>query len=182
MKKFNYCLLLVLGFIFGGQPVSAATYTVYDYASDSTGLVQQDTSLLKEQGDEWSVDINYSLQSNWVITSAEFFLLASDDDTTPNGEKARVMSIEGSNIGQNVDLNSGTGATWYLLNANVLSYLLGTNSSPFTSILKAQAGDFNFLNAKLVIEYTVVPIPAAIWLFGSALLGLMGFTHRKRHV
>jgi hypothetical protein len=44
----------------------------------------------------------------------------------------------------------------------------------------------DFASAKIngqynVIVSTVVPVPAAIWLFGSALLGLVGFSRRKSH-
>jgi len=38
----------------------------------------------------------------------------------------------------------------------------------------------NILSATLNIETSVVPIPAAIWLFGSGLLGLVGIARRKK--
>jgi hypothetical protein len=34
----------------------------------------------------------------------------------------------------------------------------------------------------LTIETTVIPLPAAVWLFGSGLLGLIGFARRKSTV
>jgi hypothetical protein len=32
----------------------------------------------------------------------------------------------------------------------------------------------------LVVNPTAIPVPAAIWLFGSGLLGLVGIARRKR--
>lgn len=42
-----------------------------------------------------------------------------------------------------------------------------------------QYGGFNF-NFNLKGTMTVVPIPAAVWLFGSGLLGLLGMAGRKK--
>lgn len=39
--------------------------------------------------------------------------------------------------------------------------------------------DFNYNGAKLSIETSPVPLPAAIWLLGSGLLGLFGFSRGK---
>jgi hypothetical protein len=41
-------------------------------------------------------------------------------------------------------------------------------------------GGFNF-NFNLQGSMTVVPIPAAVWLFGSGLLGLLGLARRKKY-
>ncbi|MCW9006033.1 MAG: VPLPA-CTERM sorting domain-containing protein [Gammaproteobacteria bacterium] len=32
----------------------------------------------------------------------------------------------------------------------------------------------------MVRDTTVVPVPAAVWLFGSGLIGLAGFARRKK--
>jgi hypothetical protein len=175
MKKFNYCLLLVLGLVFGGQPVSAATYEAFDYTSDQNIVLDAPNSI--------NVSIDYLFQSNWQINSASFWLYAADDENDPPSEQSKVVSIESSGFNSgNTNINGGTTANWYNLNVDILNYLLSPHTSPFTATIKAQAGDFKFINAKIVVDYTVVPVPAAVWLFGSALLGLMGFTHRKRHV
>lgn len=44
-----------------------------------------------------------------------------------------------------------------------------------------QDGGFNF-NFNLQGTMTVVPVPAAVWLFGSGLLGLMGIAKRKKNI
>jgi hypothetical protein len=35
------------------------------------------------------------------------------------------------------------------------------------------------LGMDLRIQLTAVPVPAAVWLFGSGLIGLVGFARRK---
>lgn len=35
-------------------------------------------------------------------------------------------------------------------------------------------------NPRLLVNYSVVPVPAAIWLFGSGLIGLIGLAKRKK--
>jgi hypothetical protein len=39
--------------------------------------------------------------------------------------------------------------------------------------------DHNIADLSNVRAFSVVPIPAAIWLFGSGLLGLIGIARRK---
>ena len=40
--------------------------------------------------------------------------------------------------------------------------------------------EFELQNISIYTESTVVPVPAAVWLFGSGLLGLVGMARRKR--
>jgi hypothetical protein len=40
--------------------------------------------------------------------------------------------------------------------------------------------DFNYEDAELTIETSPVPVPAAIWLLGSGLIGLFGISGKKR--
>lgn len=48
-------------------------------------------------------------------------------------------------------------------------------------VLEAEWGDFYFDNATLTAETDVsaVPVPAAVWLFASGLIGLVGISRRK---
>ncbi|HEY9199297.1 MAG TPA: VPLPA-CTERM sorting domain-containing protein [Gammaproteobacteria bacterium] len=54
-----------------------------------------------------------------------------------------------------------------------LSLLDGTVITDFTAM--STTSGFNYANA-----YSAVPVPAAVWLFGSGLLGLVGVMRRKR--
>ena len=54
------------------------------------------------------------------------------------------------------------------------NFVLGINTLDF---IVRDVGNVSAFRAELV--GTVVPIPAAVWLFGSGLLGLVGFARRK---
>lgn len=66
------------------------------------------------------------------------------------------------------DTNMG-GGTW-VGDANPVFYGNG-NSAQLT---------FNTSGGVLVVDVQAIPIPAAVWLFGSGLLGLVGIARRKK--
>jgi hypothetical protein len=142
-----------------------------------------------------SISIDYKLESNWTINSAQLWLRASDDykgghcsgDNCEDGrtggkdrsEKAKISNIEGKDGNwASVEID---GYDWYNL-MDVKAILLGDTDDTFSALLKAsRRGDFWFKNAKLVIDYDIkaIPLPAAAWLFGSALLGLAGLKRKS---
>jgi hypothetical protein len=73
------------------------------------------------------------------------------------------------------------GQDWYM--AYDVTNLL--NGTPFTASILA-SGDFYFKNARLDLDYKTadcpppVPLPAAAWLFGSALLGFVSLSNRRK--
>jgi len=83
---------------------------------------------------------------------------------------------------------TGGGPTITLTSSSLSNFdffaFAGTNgatadfSSFFTSFddLDQMFGDW-----RTTVDMTVVPVPAAVWLFGSGLLGLAGVTRRKRN-
>ena len=40
--------------------------------------------------------------------------------------------------------------------------------------------DFNSIDYKIDYKFGAVPIPAAVWLFGTALVGMVGFSKRRK--
>lgn len=68
-----------------------------------------------------------------------------------------------------------------------INYVLGEwpepGSSPisFGLIDESFELDFNMLTATDLFSVKVVPVPAAVWLFGSGLVGLIGVARRKTH-
>lgn len=154
------------------------------------------------QGSSKSIYINYTIGSNWIVNSASLWLRAVDDYnynhcSSPDqnsykcnddnkswtaqdpSEQAQATVIEGTYgpYGSPVEINN---FKWYDLNINVASYLSNADGV-FSAKIKAVCGDFWYKNAKIVIDYDLkpVPVPAAIWLFGSALLGLTGMKRKS---
>lgn len=70
------------------------------------------------------------------------------------------------------------------LSGNVLQGVEGHGliqfSGTYTSISWDVDVDENFHGIQIGIGSSVVPIPAAVWLFGSGLIGLIGIARRKR--
>lgn len=75
-----------------------------------------------------------------------------------------------------ISLNVATGDEFYLY------ALLGANSKSGTNSTSADAfntGTMSFLGNPNLVAAGVVPVPAAMWLFGSGLIGLVGIARRK---
>ncbi|VAW54702.1 hypothetical protein MNBD_GAMMA06-552 [hydrothermal vent metagenome] len=70
-----------------------------------------------------------------------------------------------------VDQNSG------LLTLDGTGILTGIDFDPTDAIWTFSASSLN--GYSMSIATTVVPVPAAVWLFGSGLLGLVGIARRK---
>jgi hypothetical protein len=50
-------------------------------------------------------------------------------------------------------------------------------------LVHAPSGPFGDYNANFNLQgVSAVPVPAAVWLFGSSLLGLVGIARRKKKV
>lgn len=57
---------------------------------------------------------------------------------------------------------------------------LRIETDSFASIRFASLENTNFSAANLNLEYSPVPVPAAVWLFGSGLIGLIGVARRTK--
>ena len=99
-------------------------------------------------------------------------------------------------IAQYFDVNNASGGTITLTGDN--NFVLGMDwgsgyvpdddkpiltSSPDTYLITFRGGTTpdNFKTGQtLAVDVKVVPVPAAVWLFGSGLIGLVGVARRKR--
>lgn len=181
---------------------SAATVSFWAYGSDDKS--DQPKFLFNSKGSSSNhkdVAIKYVIdRQKWDINSAKFMLKAVDDNNRGNhctgfgsfscadstgkyydGKEYPVISkIDGtSNIFASKTEISTYG--WYDLGLDVTSYLLNDKNNTFTARVKASIkSDYWYKNAKLVIDYDLkpVPVPAAIWLLGPALLGLTGLKRK----
>ena len=193
MKKLYCCMAaMLLGFFSSVSVASIQSFWAYGSSdADSNGKYIES---IGKKVETQNISIDYKLESNWTIKSAQLWLRAVDDfkgghcsgnkcrDGKTGGrdrsEKAQISSIEGQ--GGNWASAEINGYTWYNL-LDVTAFLLNDTNNSFSALLKAsRGGDFWFKNAKLVIDYDIkaVPVPSAVWLFGSALLGLTGLKRK----
>ena len=99
----------------------------------------------------------------------------------------RVFSeLSGGGVSKTDILAGGTGAglTADWTNFGVQNLIAGPDVSggvtvEFTAICGADAGCFSNLAIDNVVV-SAVPVPAAVWLFGSGLLGLVGIARKKK--
>lgn len=192
MKK-HYFLLAVLLTILSSTSHAATIDFFASYKND--GITPKDAPSLIG-GKQKSFSIAYTVSSNWKINSAKLWIKAVDDyhwghcsgGTCKDGgskgldpaEFAKITELEGTPVNYTKTAINSYG--WYDLNIDVSSFLLdGILNGKIAAVgksfkQKCLAPDFWYKNAKLVIDYDVkpVPVPAAVWLFGSALLSLTG--------
>jgi len=64
----------------------------------------------------------------------------------------------------------------------VFNYLLSSTTSATNMITGGRFTNFWAKNAKYNVGASAVPVPAAVWLMGSGLLGLMGFSRKNKKV
>lgn len=200
MKK-THLLLATLILALSSAASFAATVSFWAYGSSDKA---DQPKLLFNKGsssNHKNIAIKYVIdRQKWNINSAKFMLKAVDDNNRGNhctgfgskpcadssgrfydGTEYPVISkIDGTkNIFTSITEISKYG--WYDLGLDVTSYLLNDKNNTFTARVKASINsDYWYKNSKLVINYDLkpVPVPAAIWLFGSALLGLTGLKRK----
>lgn len=129
--------------------------------------------------DSWTFDITDSgfIPGTQTITSASIDLELKDDPNDPNAQQFRLEFAQLTTGGTTSDVFQVVGGTTTL---EVLSLVTLNLNGTLDVILTATQGDFLFIDATLNADHAVVPVPAAIWLFGSGLLGLVGMARRRR--
>ncbi len=137
--------------------------STYDYYSFSVGM--GDNNLHVGQGLRF--DIDYA-EDNGIDTWLQLFdtdgvtLLAENDDAQHDGPGDLVLWTLNSFINYTIS-NPGT---YYIA--------VGEYDGDADSI-----GSL-ITDGEYTLHVSAVPIPAAVWLFGSGLLGLIGFSRRKK--
>jgi hypothetical protein len=113
-------------------------------------------------------DISYT-GSSLNIAYPEIVTITSGG-SNPGDYTAKNVALESLNL---------TGSDWFRL---AISTDDGTSWSGDTSVtfLGADSYDVNFSDGSVLqVDVTVIPVPSAVWLFGSGLLGLVGIARRK---
>jgi hypothetical protein len=162
------------GFISGSGLVSGDYQIHTDYSFDfpngSGGAYITETNTLQILGDASWFDDSYVEMTVERVDGGSFSLYSIDvlADYDPDGYYLSALTTAGYYIDDQGDLaNLGQG-DW--LNIVQFSYLTSQPPATIGSLLEVDN-----------IVVTAVPIPAAVWLFGSALAGL-GWLRRKQTV
>ena len=116
----------------------------------------------------WNIDVGASSFTITLVDNGAGFgpeLALSDLNWITGGGPGRIIT------GVNLTAVNGTGLT----NASILDF-----GADFVTVdLGEGGGGEPGWSATYTMETTVVPVPAAVWLFGSGLLGLIGMARRK---
>jgi len=121
---------------------------------------------------------------NWVADQPDGFSL----NTLYTAEVDRFISLFGNSYVSNTSTTHSYARAMYLDDADNL-LLHGVNNAIDPAEDDYVLGDFssilssNYNNGSVgvyMVRSTVVPLPAAGWLFGSGLIGLVGFARRKK--
>ena len=158
MKRFLAVLSLMLGSVFSSQ-LSAATFdlgAVYDFTSFS-GTFRgkgpfEDTYIFTAPD---NTGINVSLTNTFIAGFNSVIGKISDFSAKLDG----------------VDLTLSSGAIFQLLSGGIGESPLGFHALVISG---ASAGSYGVSIA------VATPVPAALWLFGSAAIGLAGIVRRRR--
>ena len=159
--------------------VGQTTYAQYNEALDPPVLVYQETKngvVSLADGTRVSIEMDLTLDELGILDielGSSFF---GFDELTPWISVGGTASIDG--ILDLTDISGWSpsrGDSWTILEA-------GTVSGLFDTVLFPVLPDGSWILAydadKILL--TAVPVPAAVWLFGSGLLGLVGIARRKK--
>ena len=183
------CALILMA----GQ-ASALQTTIYDYPCDLS-IQMGEYGILFEDRYEW-IQIGYD-STDWGLINSATFSVKMSDDRRDRGrkkkEKAKITGFQAdgmldlnygfdSNSSSKVEVNGkGCKKNWYW-NIDVSDYMLLGGDHTLDALLKAVKGDFEYHNAKLVVDYdspssgpAPVPEPATLFLLGAGLICVAAF-------
>lgn len=169
--------LALAGLFFGGSVANAAVVNFTIDGTVNTGNTFNltagsaisasgsfDDSVLTG-GDTGTVLFDMSSGNSLSLSFGNMTFQASDDIDYASGNPFITLSA------------GGLTAFDFAANVGTMGYL-----TSFELNVDAEDDSLNFVNATwtgITITPTAVPVPAAVWLFGSGLLGLVGVARRK---
>lgn len=123
--------------------------------------------------------------TDWIgYANAGFVVTNADGDTLSHGGVTNNTALVSNPSASTWDYSQTTGLDFALLNIAGLKsgyYLIaagGSCGSPNPATLCTKGQDFKWDVSGSVVS--AVPVPGAVWLFGSAMAGLVGVSKRKR--
>ena len=186
MKKSRIALSLALAL--GTSVASAATMTsgTFDMYTGTGNLMNSDAAITGSIGDgTWSVaSTNVFFGGLWTAHSGTTSGTYSFD-TVQAGSYTNVI-VGAGQVGGHILFNWGANADIDVVNV----WDVVGSSYTSTDVLEGAGGDGilglgmidgAFVGSSANFDFVApIPVPAAVWLFGSGLLGLVGVARRKK--
>lgn len=179
----------------GTSPCITTNYALSLFAYDVDQNITMDGDLNSRK---LNISIAYPDLNNAFVDNAWLWIKAKDDSTSDstayNGdgkEYLDLLKVEDQSV--SVDKVEVDTSDWFF-KFNVKNFITGSYVSPLDALiasvnLEHGQSDLIFQNARLDIDYHTVycppppnpvPLPAAAWLFGSALLGFVSLSNRRK--
>lgn len=160
------------------QSTTSGAYQLLTSATSSTGFSLSNAGV----GGALNNMNNYQASLNSIGCGTAVSCATSDPTSSAQGSTFYGSSFGGQGAVGNAGTGFGGSLYFYYVTANSTGFL----QAPKTIYQNAQGlGTFSLDNSG-ALTYSIaapaaVPIPAAAWLFGSGLLGLVGISRRKNH-
>ncbi len=210
MKKTVLALALVAaGFAGAANAAPVATTAVFNmYAQKGldqnpgnqsmTGPINVDTTVtgsIDTTAGTWSISsttaffgLNWTASNGTLVTTAGNYALntttaavtSAAPDTVGTADSSMHFTVGAGQVAGIIDFAWGTTTGIRVVNVWNVS-ACGSNTCYTTAAVPGmENGPFPGYNAQFNLTAAPVPVPAAAWLFGSGLLGLVGVARRKK--
>ena len=134
-----------------------------------------------------------SFTTGFIFSSTPFVPFTFGSGVNADIDGANNLTFSSLDWGGNFQAGTGTdfflppdagtlNVNWVVDTANANEKLVSFQWSHLITTAEDPSGNFVGFDARWIVEgtATVVPVPAAVWLFGSGILGLAGIARRRR--